>query len=247
MLLCVALLASTAALVGCSSASDRSSADPGGVTRVSADYYVDEGGVRIGIEVAFAQDRRVTGARLVWDGGHDDISPYPRNADPDVPLEFLDLSAGDGVLLEGRVLEACPTVPELPVFEVKTAVDGENVTERYVPDDASLFQDAFSDFCEVPFTVRTSGSRMSPDGDITITLSLFNPGPAAVTVVSEEVTSGETRWDGATATVAAGAQAELAVHGHSPDGCAAPTPWDSGRLLADGRPIQPHPDYDEWC
>ena len=156
---CLALLASTGVLVACGSASDRSSADPGGVTRVSADYYVDESGVMVGIELAFAEDIRVTGARLTWDGGHYDISPYPMNADPDVPLEFLDLSAGDGVLLEGQVLAACPDQPDLPVFEVNTVVDGEKATERFTPDDPTLFADAFSDFCEVPFTVHTSRSK----------------------------------------------------------------------------------------
>jgi hypothetical protein len=243
---CAALLSSLAVAVSCGSATDLSSADPGGVVRVAAEYFADEGGVRVGIELAFPEDRRVTDARLVWSGGRYDIAPYPMDGtDPDVALEFLDLPAGDRVSLEGVVMAGCPDAPELPIFEVKTIVDGEKVSERYIPDDASLFEDAFADFCEVPFTVHTSMSHITPQGEITVTLTLFNPGPAAVTVVSEAFSSGDTTWEAATAEVPGGTRGQLEVHGHSPARCRATTPWDTGHLLADGRPIQPATDT--WC
>ena len=174
----MALLVSTAVLVGCGSASDRSSADPGGVTRVSADYNAGNWGVMVGIRVAFAEDRRVTGARLTWDGGHDDIAPYPLDGtDPDAPLESIDLPAGTGVLLEGSVLAACPEAPPLPVFEVQTVVDGKKVTDRYTPDDPTLFDDAFAEWCQVPFTMTVAGSEVTPGGDYTLWLQLHNPAP----------------------------------------------------------------------
>ena len=179
----MALASAIGALAACDSDGNASSADPGGITRVSADYFAHESGVRVGIRVAFAQDLRVSAARLVWDGGSSDISPYPLDGtDPDVALEFLDLAAGDGVLLEGLVLSACPDPPAAPlVFEVPTVVDGEKVLRRYTPDDPSLFEKAFAEFCEFPVTGRPSLSEVTPEGDITVTLTIVNPGPGTVT------------------------------------------------------------------
>ena len=65
-------------------------------------YSVSEFGVRVGIRLDFPQDRLITGARMVWVGGSDEVNPWPLfGDDPNRPPETLELPAGAEVLLEG--------------------------------------------------------------------------------------------------------------------------------------------------
>ena len=203
----------------------------------TVEYFASEYGVRLGVRVGFSEDRRVTGARLSWEGGSDEVGLYPLDGtDPDVPPETLDLPRGVQVLLEGSVLSACPEAPSLPVFEVETVHEGEQVTERYVPREPAKFEEAFEQWCALPFIVTLARSSSAPDGDCTYTLRLHNPGPATVDVVSESVTGGGWAWEHSKTAVPAGTLGSLTIHGH---GAPPQAPWESGHLLADGHPIAP--------
>ena len=248
MTLCCTALVASLALAGCGSASDVSSADPGAVTRVRADYYASLWGVSVGIRVAFARSLTVTGARMIWEGGHYDVAPYPLDgSDPDVPLESIDLPGGTGVLLEGSVLAACPDAPSPPVFEVDTVTHGDKDTVRYTPDDPALFENAFAQWCAVPVSMSVAGSTLTPEGEITVRSRFHNPGPTSVSVVSEAVPEGVTTWEASALDVPPGSIKIMTVHGHGPQDCAGPTPWETGHVLAEGRPVKPDVGYDEWC
>lgn len=69
---------------------------------VEADYYVSDYGIRVGINVAFDEQRTVTGATLTSGDDRVDASLYPLDGtDPDGPTEVA-LAPGVGVLLIRR-------------------------------------------------------------------------------------------------------------------------------------------------
>ncbi len=110
-------------------------------TPTTTEYFASEYGVRSGVRVGFSAIVGLTGARLLWEGGSEEVGLYPMDGtDPDVPPETLDLPQGVEVSLEGNVLAACPDTPSLPVFEVQTVHEGEEMTERYVPDEPAEFR-----------------------------------------------------------------------------------------------------------
>ena len=173
----------------------------------------------------------------MWERGSEEVGLYPLDGtDLEPPPDTLDLPQRVQVLLEGNVLAACPKVPSLPVFEVQTVRAGEEITERYVPNDPTNFADAFDQWCELPFIVTAGRARSTPEGDSTYWLRLHNPGPSTVAVVSERVSGGRWVWDSSRAAVPAGTIGSLIIRGH---GAPPVAPWESGHLLADGRPIVP--------
>jgi hypothetical protein len=212
-------------------------AQGGDATPVASEYFTSEYGVQVGVRVGYAEDRRLTGARLVWEGGSDEVALYPLDGtDPEPTPETLDLPRGVQVSLEGHVLAACPEIPSLPVFEVQTVRAGTEITERYLPDDSTKFEDAFERWCELPFIVTLARSTFTPEGDCTYGLRLHNPGPSTVTVVSEQASGGDWVWESSEVEVPAGTIGSLTVRGHgAPPG----PPWESGHLHADGQPIAP--------
>ena len=224
-------------LAACEDSAARSAAEPRDATPVATEYFASEYGVRVGVRVEFSEDRRLTGARLVWDGGSEKVALYPLDGtDPEPPPETLDLPQGVQVSLEGSVVAACPDAPSLPVFEVLTVRDGKEITERYTPNGTSKFEDAFQQWCELPFIVTMTGSRSTPEGECTYWLRLHNPGPFPVVVVSQTVSGGNWSWESARSAVPAGTIGSVTIRGH---GGPPQAPWESGHLLANGQPIAP--------
>ena len=235
---CVVLLVTClSALAACASPPDRSAAQGRDATPISSEYSVSEYGVQVAVQVGFAEDRLLTGAQLVWEGGAEEVGLYPLDGtDPEPPPETLDLPGGVQVLLEATVLAACPEVPSLPVFEVQTVRAGKQITERYVPNELMEFEDAFAQWCERPFIMTVGRARSTPEGDCTYLLRLHNPGPSTVTVVSERVSGERWVWESGRSVVPAGTIGSLIIRGHgAPPGA----PWESGHVLADGQPIAP--------
>ena len=235
------MLPCTAVLLALSACAAQPEGPPTIALRSSAtEYFVSEYGVRVGIRVDFPQDRTVTGARLVWSGGSDEISPYPLDGtDPDVPLETLELAAGTAVLLEGNVVAPCPSAPDVPIFEVDSLLEGNERTDRYRPGDPGGFDKAFFEWCERPTTMNVRGSQITPQGRYELYLQFSNPGPGTVTIESRAVTRGASRWRPAQLDVPAGAVEQMTVVGHGPPECMATPPWVTGDVLANGTPIKP--------
>jgi hypothetical protein len=235
---CVVLsLICCCATAACGNAQEQSAGHRGDATPVAAEYYASEYGVRVGVRVTFPEDRRVTGAHFIWDGRSQKVPLYPLDGtDPDSPPETLDLAHGVGLLLEQTVVAPCPDAPSLPVFEVSSVRDGQKITERYTPKDTPKFRNAFQQWCGMPFVISLAGMESTPDGDCTYWLTLHNPGPFTVVVVSEGHSAASWAWQSAKATVPAGTIGRLTLHGH---GDPPKAPWESGHLLANGRPIGP--------
>jgi hypothetical protein len=224
-------------LAACATPVDRSAAEDFDAIPIASEYFASEYGVRVGVRIGFSEDRRLTGARLVWGEESEEVALYPLDGtDPEPPPKTLDLPQGVEVLLEGSVVAACPDAPALPLFEVQTVRRGEEITERYTPNEASRFVEAFQEWCGLPFMVTLTGSRKTPEGECTYWLRLHNPGPSTVVVVSEEVSGGPWVWESARAAVPAGTIGSVTIRGHGDPPTA---PWESGHLLADGRPIVP--------
>jgi hypothetical protein len=235
--LAVALLVLGSSVASCAFGAGGVAPQVAGATPVKAEYFTSEYGVRMGVRVEFPEDRRVTSARLVWEGGADDVALYPVDGtDPEPAPKTIDLPQGVQVLLEGNVMAACPEVPSTPVFEVQTVRAGTQTTERYLPDDPAKFEAAFKQWCELPFAVTLTGSTYTPEGDCTYVLSLHNPGPDVVKVVAEEATGADWVWEASEVEVPAGTIGSLTIRGHGEPPAA---PWDSGLLLANGQPIAP--------
>ena len=213
-------------LAACGTATDQSTDQGLDAKPKASEYFVSEYGVQVGVRVGFAEDRRLTGARLVWETGSEEVGLYPLDGtDPEPPPDTLDLPQGVKVLLEGNVLAACPDVPSLPVFEVQTVRAGEEITERYVPNEPTKFADAFDQWCELPFIVTAGRARSTPEGDCTYWLRLHNPGPSTVAVVSEGMSGGHWVWESSRAAVPAGTIGSLIIRGH---GAPPRAPWESG-------------------
>ncbi len=238
MLLCLVVA------LGLSACAAKEEPTPSIALRSSAtQHFVSEFGVRVGIRLDFPQDRVITGARMVWAGGSDKVSPWPLfGDDPNRPPDTLAVPAGAEVLLEGSVVAPCPASPGVPIFTVDSEVAGEPRTDRYRPGDSTDFDRAFFEWCKQPVTMVVQGSSWTPDGTSELQLDVSNPGPGTVTVVSREVTEGESTWKPTQLDVPAGAIEHLTIEGHSPDVCTSTPPWETGDLLANGTPIQPEGD-----
>lgn len=237
-LLAIALpVIGSSGLASCAFGADAVAPHAAGATPVEAEYFTSEHGIRMGIRVGFPEDRRVTSARLVWEGGVDDVALWPLDGtDPDRAPKTIDLPQGSQVLLEGYVMAACPDVPSPPVFEVQTVRAGAQTTERYVPDEPARFENAFDGWCDLPFVVTLTGLTLTPEGDCTYVLSLHNPGPDLVKVVAEEAAGEDWVWEASEVEVPAGTIGSLTLRGH---GDPPAPPWESGLLLANGQPISP--------
>jgi hypothetical protein len=216
-------------------------------TAVTADYYVSQYGVRVGVKVGFAERRTVTGVRLLAGHRSSVVSPYPLDGtDSDAPLRTVDLPAGTRMLLEGEVTRGCPGAPDLPVFEVSSRLDGERRLDRYRPDDRSAFTTAFRRWCHRGVSVTGVSSRATPDGHYTLRLGFTNPGPHAVRVVSQAFERSGARWERASLTVRGGEQGDLVLRGHGPPECRIVTPWATGHVLVDGVPLGAGA-VEDWC
>ncbi len=219
-----------------------------GAVEVPAKLSNTQYGIQVAIVVGYDEDRVVSDARLLWDGGSDDdIGLWPLDgSEPDRPPETLDLPTGTEMLLAGNLLAACPDVPDVLVFEVESRIGDDERTDRYLPESSRKLERAFATWCEQPVLMSVTGSRSTPEGDYEVTMEFSNPGPDSATVVSEAVTLGETTWEEGTVEVPAGTRTSMTVSGHGPPECRVTAPWQEGHVLVDGEPIRPEYD-DGWC
>lgn len=223
-------------------AGDGAGQDPGGGAPIRAEYHADEYGVTVAIKVGYPEEREVTGARLLAGDESTRASLYPLDGtDPDGQPSSITLAPDEQVSLEGALLVPCSGEHDAPVFEVVSRADGVRVTDLFQPSNADGYQQAVREWCDRSITMSVSGMRSTPQGDHELRVQFSNPGPEPVTVTSEEVDDGTSTWQAASMVVPAGIT-QLTIHGHGPSGCAAPPPWESGHVRADGEVIRPEPD-----
>lgn len=213
--------------------------------RVPAEFWPDFGGIRIGVQVEFEDDLRISAVHLRWSGESQRIGIYPLTGDDDpepAPMS-MDLDAGDPVLLEGDITPACGSATtSRPIFLV--SVDG-RIHQRFVPSNTPDLERAVATWCASPPVVRSNFVRSFPDGRYRVTLQVSNPGPAAAEVVLGSWAGARGSWDAARVHAPPGRVTELVVKGRGPTGCRVDAPWKDGHLLVDGRP-QRLPLH-EWC
>jgi len=215
---------------------------------VRAEYFSSAFGVRVGIRVGFEETRVVTEARLVWDGHADEVALYPDDGtDPDVAPESITVEPGMQPTYEGILLAACPDLPSAPVFEIDSTDSAGKHTDRFRPDNLDDFAKAFDEWCARPVSMEVRQSSVSIDGAYEIRLMISNPGPAAVQVVAEGYSDGDTTWETAEVIVPGGTITPMTVLGHGPRHCRTVLPpWGTGHMLADGVPLTP--EYGgTWC
>lgn len=245
----LAVVTLTGALTGCGDDSPprgRDTTPNADAVPVLAEVFASEYGVRIGIRVTFPDDRVLTDARLVWDGGSTEVTPYPLDGtDPDRPPEDLHLPAGTPALLEGTVLAPCPDTPSVLVFTVESSADGSTHVDHFRADGSDRIAHGFAAWCRRPVTLHVSGTSASPDGDYTLTVELSNPGPRSVLLRSEPSRLGRTVWESAQVVAPAGSRTALTIRGHGPPECRATPPWEGDHLRVDGHPIRPADG--DWC
>lgn len=216
------------------------------VALVHADYYADDHGVMVGIRVGYEEARTMVGARMLTGDESMDISLYPLDGtDPDVPPETIALAAGDQVLLEGMVLVPCRGDSEPPVFAVDSESDGSTRTDHFAPANPVGYRRAVADTCDRPLTMHVTGSSATPDGEYELRVEFVNPGPDAVTVTSERVDDGTSRWQETAVVVAPGSVEPMTITGHGPPNCGATPPWESGHVRAGDDVVRP--EYGSWC
>ncbi len=238
-----------ALVAGCSGTAGSEPTPPDEATPVRATYFVDAGGVQVGIQVAYAETREVTEARFVWAGHSDEVALYPDDGtDPDVAPDSITVEPGMRPTYEGRLLAACPDLPSMPVFEIDSTNGSGTRTDRYRPDNLDDFAQAFDEWCGRPVTMDVRGWTVTPEGDYEARLEFSNPGPAAVEVVSQAYSDGVTAWEEAAVTVPGGSRTPLTVPGHGPSNCRglAP-PWETGHIVADGVPLAAPESGASWC
>jgi hypothetical protein len=211
---------------------------------VRAEYYAGPYGVRVGIQVGYAESREVTGARLVAGDESTDASLYPLDGtDPDGPTRSVALDPGERVSLEGTLLRTCTGALGTPVFEVVSQVDGAAVTELFRPANVDGYRRAVATWCARPFTMIDSGRSITLEGRHEQHVTFSNPGPETVVVTSEKVDDGSSSWEEARILVPVGLT-EADLHGHGPPGCSPTPPWELGHVRADGRIIGLGPTSD---
>ncbi|QKE03199.1 hypothetical protein [Nocardioides marmotae] len=220
--------------------------DADGGTRIQADFYASEHGVRVGIKVGYPESREVTDARLSTGEESVHASLYPLDGtDPDREPASVSLAPGDQVLIEGVLLVPCAGPGTTPVFEVVSESQGAERTDYFTPANLETYEQAVAEWCARPLTMNVTGATVTPDGDYELRVELSNPGPEPVTVTSAEVSSGSSTWQETTVTVPAGTIEPMVIRGHGPPECAATPPWESGHVRADGEIIRPASDG--WC
>jgi hypothetical protein len=110
----------------------------------------------------------------------------------------------------------------------------------------AAFESAFDTYCSRGVTARVTGSEQSADGSFTVHLEVFNPGSSSMELTSPDHEVGDTHWFPVSATIGPVQVGAVVFEGEG-NGCTADTPWGSGRLTADGQPVQVPEGAGEQC
>jgi len=207
------------------------------------DVYVDEFGVRVGMQTTF--DEAVTLSSPILRAGalHDRASLWPED-DKDHEFEDLDpltLAAGTPVLIEGKLRPDCdgsdPGSEVLFSVKVRTG-DEPAATSRFSASNSQLLRGATKKWCALGPHVRVHRSSVAPNGAAIIRLVLTNPGPDAISVEIPAYATPHVSWTAASASVPEGEDVDLVVRGTNIQ-CqrGEEASWLEGRMRIDGKPF----------
>lgn len=198
-------------------------------------------GVAVTIRIVFDEDRVITNGTLVMADGTPDkeLEFYVEDGtDSDgsyvVPLE---VAAGVKVGVSASLLPACGVdVTQAPAFDIRStsAADGGSgeTIDGVAAAELPAWRQAVQDWCASGVQAHLSGYTTTLDGGVTQTLTVYNPGPGAVTIVCTAQRDGDSGWDAAQVTVAGGAVGELTTHG------VRVSPESDAPLTVNGEPLE---------
>jgi hypothetical protein len=163
--------------------------------------------------------------------GTDIDSGYP------LPLFVPD---GIEVGVEPLLYPDCSAPPTgAPVVIIESEREGEPVTNSVTASTLPDWRDAVAQWCSLGMQVNLDAWTSRPNGNMSFTFTLINPGPGPVTVVSPGASRGAARWEPARIRVGPASRAELTVRGVRVSGLPGPD------LLANGQPVHPCQSIDE--
>lgn len=223
---------------------------PSDATRVRATVGVEGGSIGVWMPVRFSDARTVVRGDLLLQGRSRRASLAPRDGrdvDRPAPEGPIRVRAGVRVDVAGGWLASCADPAGVPILTVTSrTADGRSARDRYVPADLAAYEKAFAAACRGGLQASLVGSRQAPDGRFSVDLELVNPGPDEVTVTSEAYERDGARWDATSVVVPVGKEAQLRISGRGA-GCVPTTPWATGHLTADGKPLKLPVGSDEQC
>lgn len=150
----------------------------------------------------------------------------------------IEVDAGVEMTAVGGAVANCAEPAGVPVLTVTSQVGGgARMRTRYAISDLAAYRAAFDRVCRAGLQVMAAGTTPGKDGRFTTDLRVANPGPEAVTVTSKAYQQGGVEWTLASVTVGAGQVTTLTITARG-DECAPQTPWATGRLTADGKPLR---------
>lgn len=215
-------------------------------------------GFNVEMRVDFPEDRAITsgvfrlGDRTVADVGYYVNDGTDSHWPPPMPLP---LDEGVSVTVSASLPVDCTKPAQRPVLVIRSRTDEAPASvDRFVVSNSGDYAAAVTTWCTmgVQGTVASSSASASADGDtgfhgdVTVNLQLVNPGSTPVRVTSEAYDAGDSHWNSAAVTVAPRGKARLTITATGAY-CGIPdTPWKTGNLRADGRPLRLH-EPDQWC
>lgn len=240
-------------LAGCGASATSENADPS-QSRQEATYTAntvaevwDMGVFTTTTKISFPDRRRVVKVGL----------QLPKRAHPTaVPLRGRPLSrvalptvvkARSELTVLAVYAPECPGSESVPRLVAETVDDaGKKRVETFGSPYSEKFRTVVQKYCKQGPTARVMGSRQNPDGTFSVTLRVFDPGQDPVEVVSEAYENEGTRWFRASKTIPPVEGGELTIRGEG-EGCSPVTPWSTGHLTIDGKPVSLRQGSNEQC
>lgn len=210
------------------------SAEPG--SGLTTNPSVSSYGVMVGVDVSFDQDRVITSAGVDDAGTLASVEMYPHDGTDNNAGYPLPLAVPDGIEVgvEARLYPDCSAPPGgAPALVIESEREGEPVTNSVAASTMPDWRDALAQWCSLGMQVNVAQWTSRPNGNVSVTFTLINPGPGAVTVVSPSAGRGAARWKPARIRVGPASEAELIVRGVGVAELPSPD------LLADGQPVRP--------
>jgi hypothetical protein len=202
----------------------------------------------VGTEVSFPDRRTLVEARFdLADSAGQEVHVVMRGAG-DGPVDLPAVVDADRRLaIIATYGPDCERPAAPPALLVRTTGrGGDPRVDGFRSEVTAAFESAFDTYCSRGVTARVTGSEQSADGSFTVHLEVFNPGSSSMELTSPDHEVGDTHWFPVSATIGPVQVGAVVFEGEG-NGCTADTPWGSGRLTADGQPVQVPEGAGEQC
>lgn len=205
------------------------------------------GGFSVTTKVSFPDRRNVVEVRYdLPETAHQVVYPLRGKPRGVAELPFV-AEAGSQMTVLATYAPDCSDAEAPPLLIIRTTdLSGQEHIEGFESPDADQFRVRVQDHCQRGAVGRVTGSRQHVDGTFEVYVTVFNPGPGSLNLVSDAYEMDGTRWFRASTSIDVMHEAELTFLGEG-DGCTSATPWETGHLTTNGEPLTFDGAYAEQC